>query len=531
MVQRAIPIPEPARMRFLAKLAAGLGLLAFGDWLFYGYWGGAVIGIFALAWIAALALTVPAVRRARHGPVAIAAAVAFSLVLVDDPSLLAACLFLVAIGSVSLLPRHVYDHAGRWLVRLLTLGGMGIIRAPADLLRISRLPTGSRSSSKDILVQFALPLLGGGLFLILFANANPVLGKALGSVRIPGFSTLILHMMLWAFLTVLIWPTFRPRAARYSAQEQSAVVSLPSFPVRTLVTTLIVFNFVFALENALDIAFLWSGAPLPADVTLAEYAHRGAYTLIATALLAGLFVLIAIRPGTPAAGSTIVRRLLLVWVMQNIFLVASSMLRLFDYIDAYSLTVLRISALLWMLLVATGLALICWRFLTGRSASWLINANALAAAVVLSLVSVVDLGAVAASWNVRNLRDPARIDLCYLQQLGSPALLPAIELRKTGATRDLRRRAAVVSEQILANVEAEQARWQGWSWRDARRLARARAEIAAGLPKPADAPHGTDCDGRPIPPPPPPESAPPQPSVEIAPPAPPIAPLTPQEKP
>ena len=509
-------------MRFLTKLAAGLGLLALGDWLFYGFRGGSVVGAFALAWIAALALAVPAVRRATHGPIAIAAAIAFSLALIDDPSLLAACLFLVAIGSAALLPRHVYDHAGRWLVRLLTLGGIGIIQAPADLLRISRLPTGGRSSGKDILVQFALPLLGGGLFLSLFANANPVLGNALGSVRVPGFSTLILHMMLWAFLAILVWPTFRPRAVRYSAQENSAGVALPAFPVRTLVTTLIVFNLVFALENALDIAFLWSGAALPADVTLAEYAHRGAYTLIATALLAGLFVLVAIRPGTPAAGSTNVRRLLLVWVIQNIFLVASSMLRLFDYIDAYSLTVLRISALLWMLLVASGLALICWRFLAGRSASWLINANALAAAAVLSLVSVVDLGAVAASWNVRNLRHPARIDLCYLEQLGAPALLPAIELRKTGATRDLRLRAAIVSEKILARVEADQAHWQGWSWRDARRLARARAEIAAGLPLSADAPHGTDCDGRPIPPPP---------SVETPLPPPPTAPLTPQEKP
>ena len=59
------------------------------------------------------------------------------------------------------------------------------------------------------------------------------------------------------------------------------------------------FQAVFALQNGLDLAFLWSGAPLPDGMTLAEYAHRGAYPLIATALLAGLFVLVTLRPGAP----------------------------------------------------------------------------------------------------------------------------------------------------------------------------------------------------------------------------------------
>ena len=60
--------------------------------------------------------------------------------------------------------------------------------------------------------------------------------------------------------------------------------------------SLAAFNLIFALQNGLDIFFLWSGAPLPEGMTLAEYAHRGAYPLIATALLAGLFVLVTMRP-------------------------------------------------------------------------------------------------------------------------------------------------------------------------------------------------------------------------------------------
>jgi hypothetical protein len=108
------------------------------------------------------------------------------------------------------------------------------------------------------------------------------------------------------------------------------------------------------------------------------------------------------------------------------------MLRTFDYIEAYSLTRLRIAALLWMALVAIGLVLICVRLWRRKSAAWLINANLGFALLALSACSLVDLGAVAAAWNVRHAREAGgrgvRLDLCYLNALGPSALLPLIEL-------------------------------------------------------------------------------------------------------
>ena len=83
-------------------------------------------------------------------------------------------------------------------------------------------------------------------------------------------------------------------------------------------------------------------------MTLAGYAHRGAYPLIATALLAGLFVLVTLRPGSDTVRIPLIRRMVVLWVAQNVFLVASSILRTRDYIDAYSLTRLRVAALAWM---------------------------------------------------------------------------------------------------------------------------------------------------------------------------------------
>jgi hypothetical protein len=246
--------------------------------------------------------------------------------------------------------------------------------------------------------------------------------------------------------------------------------------------SLIAFNAVFALQNGLDIAFLWSGAGLPEGMTLAEYAHRGAYPLIVTALLAALFVLLTLRPGSEMAASPLIRKLVYAWIAQNVLLVASTILRTFDYIDAYSLTRLRIAALIWMGLVAVGLLLICYRIWRSKSAAWLINANAAAALAALTFCSVVDLGRMAAAWNVRHAREVggrgANLDICYLSGLGQSALLPLIELE--GRTRNpiLKERVGWARIAATEDLEERQRHWRGWTLLGALRLGKAQANAA-----------------------------------------------------
>ena len=66
--------------------------------------------------------------------------------------------------------------------------------------------------------------------------------------------------------------------------------------------SLVLFNLLFAVQTVMDVHYLWRGAALPDGMTYATYAHRGAYPLIVTALLAAGFVLVAMRPAaTPSA--------------------------------------------------------------------------------------------------------------------------------------------------------------------------------------------------------------------------------------
>ncbi|MCC2978478.1 DUF4173 domain-containing protein [Sphingomonas sp. PL-96] len=487
------------RFTFLAKVAGAVALLGVAQWLFYGEEPGGTLGIFALAWAAVLALTRPDLRRSRVALAALLAAAAFGLALVDDPDPLDWCLFWTALATAALLPQHRFHTAIGWTGRLILHGLVGLVAPIRDLrrwLRAGRSP--ARRILPAVLGVLAIPLIGSVVFLTLFASANPLIGSAFAAIRLPDLSSAILHLLFWSMVLWLVWPSLRTRL-RPIRFEPAATASLAELPLATLTLSLVTFNAIFAVQNALDLAFLWSGAPLPAGVTLADYAHQGAYPLIVTALLAAAFVLVATRPGSAGATSRPVRALILLWVAQNLLLVASSILRTLDYIDAFLLTELRLAALAWMALVAVGLVLIVWRMLGHRTLGWLVNANALAAGLVLTAATIADLGAIAAAWNVRHARAGSDLDLCYLERLGPSALLPLIELERRAGGPILRDRATWLRTEALAQVEREQADWHSWTWRNARRLAAARASLGDHPPSPSLAPNGRNCGGEPIP--------------------------------
>jgi MFS family permease len=497
-------LPRPRRYSFAQKIVLAAALVALADNLFFLQRIGSTLGLFALALLITLLVATPAIGRSRPALVAASAALAFALLLGDDPSLLAAFLFLTAAAMAALLPRTKgFDDGWRWAQRLLL---HALLAAIAPLLDWGRLRSARRRRGRARLAGaaavLALPILGTALFLALFTAANPLINNAFARLdlmaAVGGFS--IARLFFWLVVTLPVWSLLRPpRAALAPQRAPREALPLPGVTLPSIALSLAAFNALFALQNGLDIAFLWSGAPLPGDMTLADYAHRGAYPLIATALLAALFVLVTLRPGSEAGESPLVRRLVSLWIAQNVVLVASTMLRTLDYVEAYSLTRLRIAALVWMALVAIGLVLICVRLLRGKSGAWLINANLAAALLALTACAAVDLGAVAAAWNVRHSREVGgegvRLDLCYLNALDSSALLPLIELESRPIGPRFRERVSWTRNLILDRLETRQGDWHGWTWRDSGRLAQAR-RLVAERRLPRFAANIRDCDGR-----------------------------------
>ena len=156
-------------------------------------------------------------------------------------------------------------------------------------------------------------------------------------------------------------------------------------------------------------------------MSYAEYAHRGAYPLLATAMLAGSFAMAA-RPFW--AERRLIRPLLMFWLAQNLALCGAAALRLDLYIGAYGLTYLRLYALIWMALVGAGLALLAWQMLRAHGNGWLaLRAGGLGIAAPY-LCSFVNFADVVAAQNLGRT-DPDDHYICNLGPLAAGAVAGA----------------------------------------------------------------------------------------------------------
>jgi hypothetical protein len=261
-----------------------------------------------------------------------------------------------------------------------------------------------------------------------------------------------------------------------AALDRSCGVELAPKLINTasILRSLILFNALFAVQTVLDLTYLWGGVSLPAGMSYATYAHRGAYPLLIAALLAAAFVLIAMRPGSESERSPLIRKLVYLWTAQTLLLVISSILRLDLYVEVYSLTYLRVAAFVWMILVAIGLILIAARIVLQRSNLWLITGNAMALAVAIYAVSIVNLPALIANYNVQHSRELSGegvlLDVGYVASLG-PQAIPALDLylaRYKGAAAPqyaMTMRHALATHFQRQNVWREPD-WRAWTFRD-----------------------------------------------------------------
>ena len=424
----------------LIPLFSAAMLVVLADWLFYGWQVGISLALFfgVLGVVAVAGNRARATRRLQLFMAAIF--VGGLLALVEDVSRLSGIVGGLATALfVTVITARQGSSWQRYLFEAVTVPIRGPFRLAGDLfsaLHDMKIWTPGWLGS---LVAWIVPLTVFAVFLALFASANPLIEHQLNGIDLR---FLFNHfdprrIAFWILVVCAIWSLIRRRAAQREPVRISAAAGIVErsepgrlLGVQAVSRSLMLFNALFALQTGLDLTYLWGGANLPDGMTYAEYAHRGAYPLIATALLAAGFVLVAMRPGGPAEQSRLIRPLVLVWTGQNILLVVSSIFRLDLYVAAYSLTYLRLAAFIWMGLVAVGLLLMLIQIMLAKPNSWLVTANAISLAIALYGCCFVNAPQFVASYNVAHSRENGgvgpNLDLRYLASLG-PQALPSIE--------------------------------------------------------------------------------------------------------
>jgi hypothetical protein len=460
--------------------------VALADWLFIGLpinvwdrWGWqigismplflAVVGVVAVA-----CNGVHATRKTQFIMTAVFVAALFGLV--EDVDFLSAILGLLATALfVIVMTTRETSSWQRQLFEAATIPFRGPFQLIGDVFGALRNINGRTPGWLGWIIAWIVPLSIFAVFLALLSSANPLIEHRLMKIDLHVLFEFLYswRMNFWISIVCAIWPLIH-RRIKYKPvrQAQSGTAASNTEPSdrdhllgeKAMSRSLILFNALFALQTGLDLTYLWAGASLPDGMSHAEYAHRGAYPLIVTALLAAAFVLIAMRPGGPAEQSRLIRPLVLLWIGQNILLVVSSMLRLDLYVATFSLTYLRLAAFIWMALVATGLVLILIQIVLRKSNSGLLSANAISLALVLYACCFINTPRLVASYNVEHSREISgtgpELDLRYLASLG-PQAEPALRLH----VKEMPALQSIIYEVRYRDNWIRSEFWRFWSFR------------------------------------------------------------------
>jgi hypothetical protein len=460
------------------RILVVVALTAIADWLLFNQAAGISLALFVLA-IAAGIVAVNRETEIRTTLLSGGLLVAAVLPLAEDINVMTVLCAAFGLGGFALAMTSALR--GDLKARLAAIGWT-LVSAPFQIF--PDLPLCWRwlcqhnfAAGIPILKGWVVPLVVGAIFLGLFAAANPLIADWLANLPIKEILEQIdgKRLLFWMMVFPVLWGIIRVCGRRFAWPQLNDPALAPPpvvvpgrlFDEATVRRSLVLFNLLFAVQTVMDINYLWRGAALPDGMSYASYAHRGAYPLIVTALLAGAFVIAAMRPGSAAERSLTMRVLVFLWIGQNVMLVASSILRLQLYVEIYLLTYWRIAAFIWMLLVAAGLILIVVRIVTDRSNAWMVSANLALLVLTIWMCGLINFPFLVANYNVEHSNDRfagPSIDLTYIADLG-PEAIPALDRYVAITGKPLPYCVVVKRNQFAAAHLRDAAGWRAWTFR------------------------------------------------------------------
>ena len=201
---------------------------------------------------------------------------------------------------------EIYSGEAKMVYAPARMGEVGIAPRHAPLLtalkpgevRVARDSHNYRSAR-----NWLVPVVLSSAFVLLFTVANPVISQWIGWLDFWFLYEFLWpdRLIFWGLIVVPCWAFIRYKTGesvfKFKLPSENLFASLRDFLITpgSITRGLIIFNALFLVQTCLDVIYLWGGKSLPSGLTYADYAHRGAYPLIAVALLAGAFVLIALR--------------------------------------------------------------------------------------------------------------------------------------------------------------------------------------------------------------------------------------------
>ena len=467
---------------FLPKFFTLIFAIFIADFLLYKEELGWTLGLFGLVLV--LLLCLYNFRNLRNGfaITIVSLTIVQCLVLIEKSNLLS--ILLICLGFLTLIV-FKHDHwkssALIWfkeILRATLLFGRSFDQA-FTALKNATIRRQKLSIYETFFRGWFLSIALSLIFIFLFAQANPLIMRHFQNYDLSVFfkAISVWRLLFWLVMACIIMTIIRPRLKinTYKIRKDKNNYISYLFTESSVIRSLIIFNAIFAVQTLLDVIYLWGGTSLPKGITYSEYAQKGAYPLIITALLSAVFAILSNRISLTAKNSQLLKKLLYLWILQNIFLVISCIFRTLLYIEAYSLTYWRISAIIWMGLVAFGLVFIIIQVLQKKSDTWLINVNVITLLSALFLFTFINWPSFIARYNIMHsglmIEGGRSLDYQYIIELG-PMTIPA--LREIQNNEDItlssKNHLIKIEDYLYNKLDRSDNSWRGWTYQKHRIL-------------------------------------------------------------
>lgn len=180
-------------------------------------------------------------------------------------------------------------------------------------------------------------------------------------------------------------------------------------------------NLLLFFLNAIDLNTLWINST-NAGANLSAELHDGTNALIISIVMA-MFVILYFFSGNLNfySKNKSIRLLAYIWIVQNAFLVASVLLRDYNYIAANGLTYKRIGVMIFLLLCSIGLVTVYLKVAQQKTLFYLIRLNTFSWYLLLLVFGMVNWDVFIAGYNITN-RNSIKLDVRHLMTLSDHTL-------------------------------------------------------------------------------------------------------------
>lgn len=195
--------------------------------------------------------------------------------------------------------------------------------------------------------------------------------------------------------------------------------------LRAGILLLVLVNLLAAMVNVIDISWIWFGFRPDPDFDMSQFVHEGTYVLIFSILLSMAILFWFFRGNLNFYKmNPLLKKLALLWVVQNTLLALSVAIRNFHFMHYHGLAYLRIGVYFFLILTFFGLAMLFVKILRKKTFFFMFTRTAMAAYAMMIGLAVINWDGVIARHNIRHVQDK-EIETGFLLSL-SPKVLPLL---------------------------------------------------------------------------------------------------------